>query len=61
MNPELVKFHLPTTDQFPVAVDNVLAVRPANAAVAEVELKHPRPQEMSELTRIYESEPAWSR
>jgi hypothetical protein len=21
MNPELVKFHLPTTDQFPVAVD----------------------------------------
>jgi hypothetical protein len=22
MNPELVKFHLPTTDQFPVAVDN---------------------------------------
>jgi hypothetical protein len=33
----------------------------ANAAVAEVELKHPRPQEMSELTRIYESEPAWSR
>jgi hypothetical protein len=23
MNPELVKFHLPTTDQFPVAVDTV--------------------------------------
>jgi hypothetical protein len=22
MNPELVKFHLPTTDQFSVAVDN---------------------------------------
>ena len=24
MNPELVKFHLPTTDQFSVAVDNIV-------------------------------------
>jgi hypothetical protein len=26
MNPELVKFHLPTTDQFSVAVDKIDAM-----------------------------------
>jgi hypothetical protein len=30
MNPELVKFHLPTTDQFSVAVDKILGTRSAS-------------------------------
>jgi hypothetical protein len=36
MNPELVKFHLPTTDQFPVAVDNCGTGRFAVGAAGRV-------------------------
>jgi hypothetical protein len=36
MNPELVKFHLPTTDQFSVAVDNRSANTPENRLLADL-------------------------
>jgi hypothetical protein len=42
MNPELVKFHLPTTDQFSVAVDNeVAAQRPRLITPVPVDDRHP--------------------
>jgi hypothetical protein len=45
MNPELVKFHLPTTDQFSVAVDKC-AIRPdgrASAAALKEQVEEARP------------------
>jgi hypothetical protein len=48
MNPELVKFHLPTTDQFSVAVDNsrICVEKTAKAATAR------RPVRLSMRARL---------